>query len=1443
MTTQESLPAAGTDSRLAAARELLRRRVRAALDDSAAGATAAAAPAPTAGPDGPGAEPVASFAQERMWLVDRMMDGTPGYAIPEVVRLRGPVRPDLLRRSLTAVVARHAPLRTVFEERDGAPHPVVLPAPAAVPLPVLDLGSAPLAELEERAHALAREEVRRPFDLAAGPLLRALLIRLGAEDHLLVLVVHHIATDGWSMGLLWQEFSAGYAALLAERPLPQAPLPLDYQAYARTQRDRFASGAMNGQLRWWEERLAGLEPLELPADRPRPTRRSGDGASLDFALDAPLTARLRGIAESSGATLFMTLLAGFQAALARYAGRTDIAVGTPVAGRDRVELEPLVGFFVNTVVLRADLSGDAGFRELLGRVRRATVDAYDHQEVPFDRLVEHLSPERVGDRNPLVQVMFASAPDETAGLRLPGLDAQAVRTDFGGSLFDLSVFVSEGADTCSGSLVFDTDLFDRATAELVLGHYLELLASAAEEPARPVAELLPSAPTAARLAAEGHGAVRPDLAPATLVELFAEQVRRTPGADAVVCGTGRLTFAELDSRSDLLAARLTAAGVGRETPVALLMERSVHLPVAILAVLKAGGVYVPLGEGFPVARLHWMLERTGARLLLADPATAGHEAVRTSPVPVLDVSAPADGIRAVAPGSYRACSPDQLAYVMYTSGSTGEPKGIGVTHANVAALARDTAFGAAHRRVLAHSPLSFDASTYELWVPLLSGGQVVMAPPGRVDTAALAALVEEHRITSMFLTAALFNLAVEECVELLTQVREVWTGGEAASPHSFARALEQAPDTLLVNVYGPTETTTFATGHRLDPRAGAVVDGRIPIGTALDDTRLYVLDERGRPVPQGAVGELCIGGTGVARGYLGRPGLTARQFTPDPYGAPGARMYRTGDLARRRPDGTVDYLGRGDQQVKIRGHRIEPGEIEAELARCPQVGHAAVVVREDTPGEQRLVAYVVPSEGQLAEPAELLRALAARLPAYMLPSAIVPLAALPVTPNGKLDRRALPAPPEEGVRRAEFAAPATRTEELAAAVWGEVLGTARIGRHDDFFALGGHSLRATRAVSRLGARLGTGVPLRLLFEHPTLERFASALDALRGDGPGTAAAAVTAIGARPAGEPAPLSFAQQRLWFLDQLQPGRPDYNIPVATRLRGPLDADALAAALCAVVTRHEVLRSRITEGPLGPVQVVEAPEVFVPVRTDLGDLPREEARSRALGLAHADAAAPFDLGSAPLLRARVVRVADDEHLLVLVLHHTVGDGWSMPVLWRELSGAYAALRRSERPELPELPVQYGDFAYWQQRRLADGDADAGIAHWRAALGGLPALELPTDRPRPQVRSGAGDAFVFEVPAELAERLGALARERGATLFMVLLAGFQALLARYTGQADIAVGSPIAGRDRTELEPLVGFFVNTLVLRTDLGGRPRPRPLGGGRGGGPPRRGQPPPA
>ncbi|MFE7777026.1 amino acid adenylation domain-containing protein [Streptomyces sp. NPDC057445] len=1430
MTTHDTTPT-DVGSKLGAARELLRRRVQAALADPAGAAADA-----TIAVD-PDAEPVASFAQERLWLVDRMLNGTPGYAVPETVRLRGPLDESLLRRSLTALVQRHDTLRTVFEERDGLPHPVVVPPPADVPLPVVDLRGEPAAQQQRRAVELARRTAREPFDLATGPLLRTLLVRTADDEHLFVLVVHHIATDGWSMGLLWKELADGYRALAEGRRLSLPPLPVRYQDYARFQRERFDREETAALLRHWEERLAGLEPLELPTDRPRPLRRSGDGGTLEFSLDAALTDRLRRLSEAQGVTLFMTLLAGFQAVLAGFSGSTDIAVGTPVAGRDRVELEPLIGLFVNTLVLRTDVSGEPTFRELLARVRRVTVDAYGHQDVPFERLVQHLSPERVGDRNPLTQVMFAAAQDETAGLRLPGVSAETVRTDFGGSLFDLSVFVAEGAQECAGSLVFDTDLFDRGTAELLLGHYLRLLTAAASDPDIPVAELLVPGPETARLTREGHGAVR-ELTPATLTGLFADQVRRNPGAIAVTCGAETLSYAELDALSDRLAARLVAAGVSRETPVGLLMERSTHLLAAILGVLKAGGVYVPLNPSFPAQRLHWMLERTGAALLLADPATLGHDAVASSPVPVLDATeldateldateldaTELEGTTGAAEDRPVTCAPDQLAYVMYTSGSTGEPKGIAVTHANVAALARDRSFGPAHHRVLAHSPLSFDASTYELWVPLLSGGRVVMAPPGRLDTATLKRLVTDHGITAIWLTAALFNLVVEECVELLTLVEEVWTGGEAASVAAFRDALDAAPETVLTNAYGPTETTTFATLHQL--RAPAPAEGRVPIGSPLDDTRLYVLDDRGRPVPEGAAGELCVGGTGLARGYLHRPGLTAERFVADPYGEPGARMYRTGDLARRLPDGTIDYLGRADQQVKIRGFRIEPGEVQNALAACPGVSRAVVVVREDDPGEQRLVGYAVPEPAATPEPEELLSALAATLPDYMVPAAVMVVPDLPMTPNGKLDRRALPAPPADTAHRAAFTEPATPTEELAATVWAEVLGAERIGGQDDFFALGGHSLRATRVVSRLAARLGTEVPLRTLFENPTLARFASAVDAL-------SAHAASAVGTDPAKDgsvrpalrsgdgPAPLSFAQQRLWFLDQLQPGRPDYNIPVAARLEGPLDTTALLDALRTVVERHSVLRSRIAEGPEGPVQFVERADVFIPVLTALSGTPGDQAQARALGLAHADAAAPFDLTAAPLLRARLIRLSERAHLLVLVLHHTVGDGWSMSVLWTELSACYAALRSGTRPELPELPIQYGDYAHWQQQRVADGELDRGLAHWRGHLAGLPALELPTDRPRPATRSGAGDALTFEVPASLAGRLTALAHGRGATLFMVLLAGFQTLLARYTAQQDIAVGTPIAGRDRTELEPLIGFFVNTLVMRTDLSGDP----------------------
>ncbi|MFB7333683.1 amino acid adenylation domain-containing protein [Streptomyces adustus] len=1407
--TIEDSRAIGTtvDGRLAAARDLLRRRVRAARDRGTAAPTAVIPPST--------GDPVASFAQERLWLTDRILGGTAGYAVPELLRLRGPLDTDRLRRALTAVVRRHEPLRTVFEEHDGTPRPVVLP-PGEVPLPVRDLTGADAGDREGRALELAVAEARKPFDLATGPLVRALLVRLADDDHLFLLTVHHIATDGWSMTLLWKELGAAYrdpASGAGQRP---AGPSVAYRDWAHWQRQRFADGELDGSLRHWEERLGGLAPLELPTDRPRPAARSGRGQTVEFTLPAELTDRLRSLARAGDATVFMALVAGFKALLARWSGAADVALGTPVAGRDRMELEPLIGFFVNTVVLRTEVPADLTFRALLERVRRVTVEAYDHQEVPFDRLVERLRPERVLDRNPLVQVMFAAAQDETGGFDLPGVQVEAVRADFGGAQFDLSMFVTERADTCAGTLVFDTDLFDPATARRLVAHYRRLLESAMKDPDRPLGELDLLGAAERRELERRHGPER-ELPAATLPELFARQAGRTPHAVAVVCGDTTLTYAGLDARADRLARRLTAAGVGPESPVGLLMERSADLVTAVLAVLKAGGCYVPLNDRHPAEHSHGMLEQAGAVLLLADRTTSAHPAVIAAPVPVLDATEDHEGHQdhraaaGTAPSPPR--DPAQAAYIMYTSGSTGEPKGIVVTHANVAALALDQGWGEAHRRVLAHSPHSFDASTYELWVPLLSGGRVVMAPPGRLDTATLGRLVAEHEVTALFLTTALFNVVSEECPEILSGVREVWTGGEAASATAFRRARDAAPGTVLTNAYGPTETTTFATRHRYVPASPD--ESRIPIGTPLDNTRLYVLDDGLRQVPVGVPGELFIGGSGLARGYLGRPAPTAERFLPDPFGAPGTRMYRTGDLARWRADGTVEYLGRADTQVKVRGFRIEPGEIETALERCAGVDRAAVVLREDPPGQRRLVAYAVPAPGAAPPlPGDLRRALAAVLPDYMLPAAFVVLPELPLTANGKLDRRALPAPPAD--TPGPYTAPATETERAVAAVWTEVLGVDRAGRDDDFFALGGHSLRATRAVSRLGRRLGTEIPLRTLFEHPVLRAFAAAVETLTAP-----AAAQDTITRRPESPSAPLSYAQRRLWFLDQLQPGRPDYNIPVVVRLDGPLDAAALTGALGRVADRHEVLRSRIAVDDGRPVQIVEPGEVFTTELTDLTALPADRAEAQALDLARTDAATPFALDGAPLLRSRIVRIAEDAHLLVLVLHHTVGDGWSLPVLWRELSADYAARLRGTTADLPELPVQYADFAHWQQRRM-DTDGFAGeLEHWRATLAGTTPLELPTDRPRPRVRSGAGDTLTFPLPADLRDRLTALGQEHGGTLFMVLLAGFKALLARWSGQTDVAVGTPIAGRGRVELEPLIGFFVNTLVLRSDLSGDP----------------------
>ncbi|MBD0673833.1 non-ribosomal peptide synthetase, partial [Streptomyces sp. CBMA156] len=945
-------------------------------------------------------------------------------------------------------------------------------------LPVLEPGEAGLAE---RLAAAAR----RGFDLAAEPPVRAELYALAPDRHVLLVVVHHIAADGWSMGPLSRDLAAAYAARRRGEQPRWSPLPVQYADYTLWQRDLLGDHAdpdslFAGQLAYWKQELAGLpERLQLPADRPRPAAASQRGDRIEVRLDAGLHRELRELATAQGASMFMVLQAALAALLTRTGAGTDIPIGSPIAGRTDQALDELVGFFVNTLVLRTDTGGDPAFTELLARVRQKALAAYAHQDVPFEYLVEAVNPARSLSHHPLFQVMLALQNAPAGEFALPGLETGYVEAPTGTARVDLTLSLAERYDADGGpaglvgAVEFATDLFDAATVERLFARWERLMRAVAADPRQPIGRIdLLSGAERRHLLAESDdtAAGQPT---AALPELFARQVLATPDAVAVVADGAELTYRELDRRANRLARALAGQGVRPETPVAVLLERSADLVVAVLAIVRAGGAYVPLDPRFPSSRIDLILRETGAALVL------------TEDVLTALVQAEPDDSDPQVP-----CDARQLAYVMYTSGSTGRPKGIGVTHQDVAALALAPCWrGGAHERVLLHSPTAFDASTYELWVPLLGGGTVVVAPPGRLGLDELQRSVTEHRVTGLWLTAGLFRLVAEERPAVLTGVREVWAGGDVLPPAAVARVLAACPGTAVVNGYGPTETTTFAAHHPVHtlPEPGAT----LPIGRPMAGMRAYVLDAALRPVPPGVIGELHLAGAGVARGYPGRPGLTAERFTACPFGPPGSRMYRTGDLARRLPDGILEFAGRADDQVKLRGFRIEPGEIEAALAGLPGIAQAAVLAREDQPGDQRLVAYLVPAAGAAVQVGDLPDRLRRELPEYMVPSAFVELDALPLTANGKLDRAALPAPGhgEEGAGRG----PRTPQEQLLCALFAEILGRERVGVDEGFFDLGGHSLLAARLVSRVRETLGVDLGLRTLFEAPTVAGLAARL--------------------------------------------------------------------------------------------------------------------------------------------------------------------------------------------------------------------------------------------------------------------------------------------------------------------------------------------------------------
>jgi amino acid adenylation domain-containing protein len=1365
-----------------------------------------------------------SFAQQRLWFLEQLHGPGTAYNLPFAWRLTGELDTGALVAALGDVIARHESLRTVFGADDGEPYQHVIPAgQAKVPVTVT---AATAGELAGLLAAAARHE----FDLATEMPVRAWLFALAGEEHVLVLLCHHIASDGWSEQVLMADLATAYAARREGRAPDWPDLPVQYADYTLWQRDLLGGdqdpgSVVSGQVGYWREQLAGLpEELVLPADRPRPAEPSRRGGVIRWQLaDPDLHGALAGLAREHQATVFMVVLAGLAAVLSRLGAGTDIPVGAPVAGRTDEALDDLVGFFVNTLVLRADLADDPGFAELVGRVRETVLAAQARQDVPFERLVEVLNPARSAARHPLFQVMLADEDVGAVDWQLPGLRITAEPVPDVAAKFDLTLAFRQDRDAdspaagISASFEYAADLFDPATVQALAARLTRLLRQAARDPGRPLSTLDLLTPAERRELAHWNDTAQviPEV---TLPELFEAQVARTPDAPAVVQAGVTISYAELNARANRLARLLIDRGAGPERLVAIAMPRSADLIVAVLAVLKSGAGYVPVDPAYPADRIGFLLADTRPVAVLTT-VLAGQGLPGGTPRVALDdpeiVAAlprlpDGDLAGAERSGQLRPSSP---AYVIYTSGSTGRPKGAVIEHRSLVNYLAATAEGypSAARGALLHSPVSFDLTVTALFAPLVSGGCVVVADLEGAEGAGgggfgLVKVTPSH----LPLLGQVAGWAAEG---------DLVVGGEALSGGMLREVRVRYPLVTVVNEYGPTEATVGCVRFWVRP-GEELPAGVVPIGRPMGNTRAFVLDGGLGLVPPGVAGELYLAGAQLARGYLGRPGLTAERFVACPSGGPGQRMYRTGDLARWNGAGELEYLGRVDDQVKIRGFRIEPGEVEAVLAGLPGVAAAAVAVREDQPGDRRLAGYVVPAGGAVLDPAVLRAAAGRALPGYMVPAAVVVLEALPLTGNGKLDRRALPAP--------EYAAgggrsPATARERALCDVFAQVLGLDRVGAEDSFFDLGGHSLLATRLVSRVRAVLGVELAIRAVFEHPTPAALAQVLDG--------AAAARPPLVRMPRPERLPLSFAQQRLWFLEQFNGPGTAYNLPFAWRLHGPLDAAALVAAVGDVVVRHESLRTVFGVEDGQPYQqVIPAGQAVVPVTVTTA------GRGEVAALVAAAAAHEFDLASELPVRAWLFILAEQdqeqgqeqEQVLVLLCHHIASDGWSMQVLMADLAAAYTARRDGQAPHWADLPVQYADYTLWQ-RDLLGGDQDPGslmsgqVGYWRQQLAGLPEeLALPADRPRPTEASQQGGEVRWELAdAGLYEALAGLARESAATVFMVVLAGLAALLSRMGAGTDIPVGAPAAGRTDEAVHDLTGFFVNTLVLRTDVSGDP----------------------
>ena len=1346
-----------------------------------------------------------SPAQRRLWFLWKLEPASAVYHIAGRMNLRGELRRTAVEQAFAVLLGRHETLRSRFIEQADGEVSLSLSEDTRVALSESDFSSLGNARRDIAAREDADAFAAEPFDLATGPLLRLRLQNLGGGRQALLLCVHHIIADGWSLNLLLDEFAECYRAIVEQREPVLPALSRQYLDLAAAQQSKLEAGEGARLLDWWSERLGSVHaPLELPFA----TGEKGQSAELiEREVDADLTRKLRALAQAHGATLPMLLLSAYNLLLQRYSGQHDLRVGLTQAGREQLDSERLVGFFVNLLVLRSELPEGATLRGVLRQLRDDLLQAQAHQGLPFEQLVEALQPERGHGRHPLCQVAFDHQWQPRAGHGLPGLTVEALEQIDLETPFDLVLRVREGEQTLRLSFCYARERYAAAGMQRLVGHFLDLL--------RALPELNADAVLDARdwLPADDWSIAVAGEAPAfeALSETIAAQARRQPAKVALIDAEREVNFAELEDRSNRLAQRLIQRGIGPERRVAVALPRGVDIPLALLAVMKAGGAYLPLDIDYPEERLAWLMQDAGVDLLLTNAALA-----ERLPLPAgveRLVLEEADLGNALAVRPLVRIAPQNLAYLIYTSGSTGQPKGVAVAHGEIAAHCR--AIGqryamSSEDRELIFMSFAFDGA-HERWLTALSHGGSLLIRNDELWTAEQTLQqLRRHAVTVAAFPPAYLQQLAEQALAATDKdyghapsMRIYCFGGDAVPEAAYQLAHRALKPQHLINGYGPTETVVTPLLWRADART-ACGAAYAPIGEVVGERSLYILDDRLQPLPRGVAGELYIGGHGLARGYHQRAGLTAERFVADPfclYGQAG-RLYRSGDRVRWREDGALDYLGRVDQQVKIRGFRIEPGEIEARLRALPGVREAAVIARDSERGK-RLLGYVT-GEG-VAEEA-LKAALRAHLPDYMVPSRLLVLEQMPLNANGKIDRKALPEP-QETASAAE--APRDGLESRVAAVWAEVLGVPAVGREDDFFELGGHSLLATQVISRLRRDLGCEVPLRDLFEASRLDEFAARLSAM-------APSLRPPLRAVVRDGDLPLSAAQSRLWFFWQMEPTSAAYNVPGALRLRGELDESALRRAFDALVERHETLRTTFEEVDGQACQRIQPARPLELVRLDLSA--ETDAEGAARRLAEEEAQRPFDLRHGPLLRLTLLKLADNDHVLLLTLHHIVSDGWSIRVLVDEFSRLYGAFSTGADLQLPALPVQYADYAQWQRELLAGEEGQRQLNWWTEQLGTqTPVLELAADRPRPAVQSYRGGSLGFSLDAGLGASLKRLAREQDVTLFMLLLGAYAVLMQRYSGQRDLRVAVPIANRQQLETEGLIGFFVNTQVMPCQL--------------------------